>query len=211
MNMMYQVNDRLYIFGGVKGLVRDGDELRKELLEKRPDIIFITISPEQVEGMKDFIEDPFEVDLSDYEILYGINLANYGEVMTPSPVYIEATKYCKENNVEMIGLDMEEGEYQILYSKYIKTTDLLRHSMRKKKVSRFKFDQQTPEEFVEAWNRAVDLKSFKKVNAAREEYIINRIDDLLKEYDGRKIVCVVDYDYYKSILRHFDGHMKHSE
>ena len=46
------------------------------------------ISPEQVDGMKEFIEDPFEMNLSDYEILYGINLSNYGEVMTPSPVYI---------------------------------------------------------------------------------------------------------------------------
>ncbi len=204
MNMMRSVNDKLYIFGGVKGLVRDGDELKKELLEKRPEVVLITISPEQVEGMKDFIEDPFEVEMSDYEILYGINLANYGEVMTPSPVYIEATRYCKENNIEMIGLDMEEGEYQILYSKYVKTTDLLRHSLRKKKVSRFQFKQETPEEFVEAWNKMVDLKSFKKVNAAREEYIINRIDSLLTDYSDKKVLCVVDYEYYNDIVNHID-------
>ncbi len=204
MNMMRRIDENLYIFGGVKGLVRDGDELKKELLEIRPDVVLITISPEQVDGMMDFIEDPFEVDMSDYEILYGINLARYGEVMTPSPVYIEATKYCRENNIEMIGLDMEEGEYQILYSKYVKTTDLLRHSLRKKKVSRLKFNQETPEEFVETWNKVVDLKSFKKVNAAREEYINNRIDNMLKEYSDKKILCVVDYDYYNNILKHLD-------
>ncbi|ARD84046.1 hypothetical protein FAD_0114 [Ferroplasma acidiphilum] len=203
--MMHKINDRFYIFGGVKGLVRDGDELRKELLEKRPDIVFITIAPEQVDGMKEFLEDPFEMNLSDYEILYGINLSRYGEVMTPSPVYIEATRYCKENDIEMIGLDMDEGEYQIIYSKYVKTTDLLRHSMRKKKVSKYKFDAETPEEFVESWNNVVDLKSFKKVNAERKKYIIERIDSLQKEYSDRNIFCIVDYDYYKDVLNHFEN------
>jgi chemotaxis response regulator CheB len=202
--MMHKINDGFYIFEGVKGLVRDGDDLRKELLEKRPDVVFITISPEQVDGMKEFIEDPFEMNLSDYEILYGINLSNYGEVMTPSPVYIEATKYCKENDIDMIGLDMDEGEYQKTYSKYVKTTDLLRHSMRKKKISRFKFNVETPEEFVEAWNDVVDLKSFKKVTMAREKYIVERVDELLDQYKGKKIACIVDYDYYKNIIKHFD-------
>ena len=202
--MMQKINDKFYIFGGVKGLVRDGNDLRKELLEKRPDIVFITISPEQVDGMKEFIEDPFEMNLSDYEILYGINLSNYGEVMTPSPVYIEATKYCKENNIEMIGLDMDENQYQKTYSKYVKTTDLLRHSIRKKKIGRHKFNVDTPEEFVEAWNDVVDLKSFKKVNATRERYIIDRIDELQKEYEDKKIVCIIDYDYYNEVLKHFE-------
>jgi len=202
--MMHKINDKFYIFGGVKGLVRDGDSLKKELLEIRPDIVFITIAPEEVEGMREFIEDPFEMNLSDYEILYGINLSKYGEVMTPSPIYIEATKYCNENDIELIGLDMEEGEYQITYSKYVKTTDLLRHSMRKKKISKHKFNDESPEEFVESWNDLVDLKSFKKVNAEREKYIINRIESLIKEYDGKKIFCIVDYDYYNNILKHFD-------
>ncbi len=201
---MHKINDRFYIFGGVKGLVRDGNDLRKELLEKRPDIVFITIAPEQVEGMKEFIEDPFEMNLSDYEILYGINLSNYGEVMTPSPVYIEATKYCKENNIEMVGLDMEEGEYQITYSKYVKTTDLLRHSMRKKKISKLKFNAETPEEFVESWNKIVDLKSFKKVNIERKKYIIERIENLQKEHSDKKIFCIVDYEYYNDVLNRFE-------
>lgn len=201
---MHKINDKFYIFGGVKGLVRDGDSLKRELLEVRPDVMFITIAPEEVEGMKEFIEDPFEMNLSDYEILYGINLSRYGEVMTPSPIYIEATKYCNENDIELIGLDMEEGEYQITYSKYVKTTDLLRHSMRKKKIGKHNFNAETPEEFVESWNDMVDLKSFKKVNAEREKYIINRIESLIKEYNGQKIFCIVDYDYYKNILKHFD-------
>ncbi|WP_337860276.1 hypothetical protein [Ferroplasma sp.] len=202
--MIQRINDGFYLFGGVKGLVRDGDDLRKELLEIRPDIIFISISPEQVEGMKDFIEDPFELDMSDYEIMYGINLAKYGEVMTPSPVYIEATKYCKENGIEMIGLDMEEGDYQNIYSKYVKTTDLLRHSLRKKRIMKIKFNAETPEEFVKTWNSSVDLKSFKKVNAARENYMSQRIDDLYEQYKGKKIVCIVDYDYYNNILKHLE-------
>ncbi len=196
---MFNAGDNIYLFGGIKGLVRDGDELRKELLEKRPDIMLITISPEQVSGMIEFINDPFEMDLSDYEIIYGINLSQYGDVMTPSPVYIEATKYSVENSIQMIGLDMDEDEYQKLYSKKIKTVDLLRHSLRKKKISRIKFDPETPEEFVDRWNDIVDLKAFKKVNSERIKYIESTLNKYLDEYKGQKIFCISDYDYFHEL------------
>ncbi|MEM0140259.1 MAG: hypothetical protein QXZ44_06595 [Ferroplasma sp.] len=198
--MIYRVSEDVYVFGGIKGLVRDGNELKKELMETRPEIILITISPEQVEGMKDFIKDPFEIDMSDYEIIYGINLSQYGEVMTPSPVYIEATKYAMENEVEMFGLDMDEDTYQNVYSRKVKTFDLLRHSLRKKKISRLKFNSETAEEFVEKWNDTVDIKSFKKVNAERIATMESQLDKYLDEYSGKKIICISDYDYYKELV-----------
>ncbi len=201
--MIYSINDNITIFGGIKGLVRDGDELRKELLYERPDIILITISPEEVDGMKAFINDPFEMNLSDYEIMYGVQLSKYGEVMTPSPVYIEATKYSVENDIPMIGLDMDENTYQKIYKKHIKTTDLLRHSLRKKKISKLQFENETPEEFVESWNYVVDIKSFKKVNIERSSYIINGLKEEINENENRKIICITDYDFYDDIVESF--------
>ena len=202
--MIHNVNDNLTIFGGIKGLVRDGDELRKELLYERPDIMLITISPEEVEGMKAFIKDPFEMNLSDYEIMYGIQLSKYGDVMTPPPVYIEATKYSMENDIPMIGLDMNENTYQKVYKKYIKTTDLLRHSLRKKKIGKLQFENETPEEFVESWNYIVDLKNFKKVNIERGNYIIKGLKKEINENENKKIICITDYDFYDDIVESFE-------
>jgi len=201
--MIYKVNNNLLIFGGIKGLVRDGNELKKELLYEKPDVILITISPEEVNGMKDFIKDPFEISLSDYEIIYGINLSKYGEVMTPPPIYIEATKYSLENNITMIGLDMDENTYQDIYKKYIKTGDLLRHSLRKKKISKIKFENETPEEFVDSWNNIVDLKNFKILNKERLNYIIQKLKEDVNENEDKKIMCISDYDFYNGIIKSF--------
>ncbi len=202
--MMHRVNNNILIFGGIKGLVRDGNELRKELLYERPDIILITIAPEEVDGMKSFIKDPFEISLSDYEIIYGINLLKYGEVMTPPPIYIEATKYSMENDIPMIGLDMDENTYQTIYRKHIKTGDLLRHSLRKKKISKIKFENETPEDFVDSWNRIADLKHYKQLNHERVAYIIKKLKEEINENNNKKIICISDYDFYKDIVESFN-------
>ncbi|WP_061950573.1 hypothetical protein [Acidiplasma cupricumulans] len=119
--------------------------------------------------------------LSDYEIIYGVNLSKYGEVMTPSPVYIEAARYSIDNNIELIGLDMNEDEYQRAYSRDVKTLDLIRHSIRKKRISRTAFNNKTPEEYVDEWNKMVDINGFKKLNEERLVYIEKRINEILNE------------------------------
>jgi len=201
--MMEKINDYFYIFGGIKGLIRDGDELKRQLYFVKPEIMMITISPEEVNGIKYFIENPFEMTLSDYEIIYGVNLSKYGEVMTPSPVYIEAARYSIDNNIELIGLDMNEDEYQRAYSRDVKTLDLIRHSIRKKRISRTAFNNKTPEEYVDEWNKMVDINGFKKLNEERLVYIEKRINEILNEKNNELKMCISDYDFYKDLVKYF--------
>ncbi|MFG1389832.1 MULTISPECIES: hypothetical protein [Acidiplasma] len=200
---MEKINDYFYIFGGIKGLIRDGDELKRQLYFVKPEIMMITISPEEVKGIKYFIENPFEMTLSDYEIIYGVNLSKYGEVMTPSPVYIEAARYSIDNNIELIGLDMNEDEYQRAYSRDVKTLDLIRHSIRKKRISRTAFNNKTPEEYVDEWNKMVDINGFKKLNEERLVYIEKRINEILNEKNNELKMCISDYDFYKDLVKYF--------
>ncbi|MEM0132278.1 hypothetical protein [Acidiplasma sp.] len=200
---MEKINDNFYIFGGIKGLIRDGDELKRQLYFVKPEIMMITISPEEVKGIKYFIENPFEMTLSDYEIIYGVNLSKYGEVMTPSPVYIEAARYSIDNNIELIGLDMNEDEYQRAYSRDVKTLDLIRHSIRKKRISRTAFNNKTPEEYVDEWNKMVDINGFKKLNEERLVYIEKRINEILNEKNNELKMCISDYDFYKDLVKYF--------
>ncbi len=202
--MILKINDGLYIYGGIKGLTRDGNDLGSHLNSIKPDIILITISPEEVNGIKYFIENPFEMSLSDYEIIYGVNLSKYGEVMTPSPIYIETAKYSNKNNIDIIGIDMDEEEYQKAYAQNIKVFDLLRHSMRKKKISRIKFENETPEDYVAKWNETVDVGGFYKLNRIRLNYMIKKADSIIDENGNKKIMFVSDYDYYPEISEYFD-------
>ncbi len=203
--MIRKISDELFIYGGIKGLIRDGNELEDSLNSMKPDIILITISPEEVDGIKYFIENPFEMSLSDYEIIYGVNLSKYGEVMTPSPIYIETAKYSSRNNVDIIGVDMDEEEYQKAYSQNIKIFDLFRHSMRKKKIGRIKFNNESPEDYVVKWNKTVDIGGFYKLNRIRLNYMIEKAYSIIEENKNKKIMFVSDYDYYPEISDYFDN------
>lgn len=185
------------LFGGIKGLVSQGEALRKSLEEKRPDVIFISISPEHVEGLSRFMKDPYEIILSDYEIIYGVHLSVYGDVMTPPPIYTEPIKYSEENDIEIIGLDMKEEDFSKLYSKKVGTFDLVRHSVRKRRLLKADFKDTTPEEFVTAWdNRVNRIRALREIDAVR----LDKMESLLMEYlsDSRwkTAFVVVDFEFY---------------
>ncbi|AAT43141.1 hypothetical protein [Picrophilus oshimae] len=140
--------------------------------------------------------------LSDYEILYGVNLSRYGEVMTPPPTYIEAVKYADENDIEIEPLDMNEELYEREYSNSIKTFDLIMHSLRKRRIKNKIFRADSAEEFVDLWNSYVDLHGFKRLYMKRLDYIRTGIDNALKNSDKR-IMIIIDYDFYKDIRKYY--------
>lgn len=57
----------LLVFGGVKGLISEGDRLQDKLQAFRPDLILVSIPEESIEALEKFMEDPYEITLSDYE------------------------------------------------------------------------------------------------------------------------------------------------
>lgn len=191
----------LLLFGGIKGLVRDGAKLREELEKAKPDLILISISHEQVSGLREFLKNPFEMNLSDYEIMYGVHLSLYGEVMTPSPIYVETLQYADNNNVEMRGLDMNEMDYQELYTATMKTSDVIRHSVRKKRMLKKEFKDKTPEGFVDSWTKTINkVRGLRIIDEKRIEYIEGELIRNLDSTISKNVFVVVEYEFYKDIF-----------
>ena len=191
----------LNIFSGVKGLVSHGNELRNLLEVARPAIVMVSISPPEVDGLKMFLKSPFEMNLSDYEIIYGVRLAKYGEVMTPPPIYIEAVKYAVDNSREISGIDMEEEKYGETYIKHVKGSHLIRHSIRKKRILNADYHDTTPYEFAEAWNSRVNsIKGLSLVDMERAEDMAGKITDFLHgEYTPDHLI-VIDHEFYRPVV-----------
>ena len=194
------------LFGGIKGLVRDGDDLRNELYQERPGSIYIVLSKEQIDGLSAFIKDPFELSMSDYEISYGLHLSIYGEVMTPPPIYIEAVKYAEENGKELRPLDVPEKEYTDFYTKNVKLFDLLRNSLRKRHVTRMEFGDTSPEDFVMRWNATMNrVSGLRKVEEFRLSYIERKIDEYLDTDKEHSVFIITELEFYdplKDFLEH---------
>ncbi len=196
---------KVTLFGGIKGLISEGNDLKKSLILNRPGIILISISEEHVEGLSKFMKDPFEMMLSDYEIIYGAHLSVYGEVMTPPPIYIESVKYAEENSIRIIGLDMNEDEFSKLYSSKVGTLALMRHSVRKRRLVKKEFRDRTPEEFVKSWEQRVNnIRALKEVDEIRVEHMENSMKEILLAPDAKSAFVVVDYEFYD----HFNSFLK---
>lgn len=202
------------VFGGIKGLKRDGDLLKETFSEVKPDAILITISPEEVEGIIDFVKEPFRMTLSDYEMIYGVNLRQYGEVQTPSPIYVDSAEISLKYHVPLIGLDMPEEKFSHTYSQTVSTWELIRHSVRKRRLLRSRFKDDTPEKFVESWNKTVNsIRGFRKMELLRMQEIISGIDRILGEAAYNTFLLVAEYEFYPDIVKHLEsiGYGKNSE
>jgi hypothetical protein len=194
--MSHSSGPALLGFAGIKGLVSQGDRVREFLEASTPSRILVSISPEEVEGLRSFLSDPFEMNLSDYEIIYGVLLSKFGEVMTQPPIYIEAMKYSVKSGVEIIGIDMDEQRFNEIYQNEISSTHLLRHSLRKKKLARNMSAGDDPYEFVEAWAREIGkLKGFARVDDRRAEHMAEVVrEEMRKGYEHS--VLIIDYELY---------------
>lgn len=197
--MLYQVfsdngSRYFYLFAGIKGLISDGDKLRDALKVHTPDQLSVSLSPEEVEGMKAFLDDPFEMNLSDFEIVYGLRLSVYGEVMTPSPCYIEIIKYAKENDIPVEPLDLNEYDFSRTYTKHVKTFTLIRHSMRKKKIMKMDLGDTSAEDFVYKWNAEVNrINGIGRVEKIRSEYVAQSL--LQENLKGKRHFTYIDLEF----------------
>ncbi|MEM3676135.1 MAG: hypothetical protein QXV22_03660 [Thermoplasmataceae archaeon] len=181
---------------GIKGLVSQGEVVSEILRKTDPHILFVSISQEQVDGLSQFLREPFEMNLSDYEIIYGVRLSKYGEVMTPPPIYTEAVKFSEERGVPIIGLDMNEAEYSDSYQKNVGAFSLIRHSLRKRSMLRKDYKDSDPYSFVDAWGRQMDrVKALKNVDLERARYMASVFEQKVSEIDGEAFM-IFDYELW---------------
>jgi hypothetical protein len=192
----------LLVFGGVKGLISEGNRLQDELQAFRPELVLVSIPEESIEALEKFMQEPYEITLSDYELIYGTVLSEYGEVMVPPPIYMEPIKYARHFAIGIHGIDMEEDEYSRIYTENVHAFDLIRHSVRKRLIMRHAFKSETAEGFVEEWNRLINkVSALSKVDNERLVSIEkNAIAYIRENKEKKRIAIVLDYEFYKSFV-----------
>lgn len=196
----------LNVYSGVKGLVSHGAQLKKLLDDQSPDVLLITISQGEIEGLAAFIHDPFEMNLSDYEIIYGVRLSKYGEVMTPPPIYVEAVKYLIDTAKTGIGLDMPQERFDSLYSQSMKPRHLIRHSIRKKRILNYDFKDTNEYEFSEKWIKRVNaVKGLARIDETRLDYMSGEILNFAANSYTPKNLVVADYEFHKPLLSRLEA------
>lgn len=202
----------LHIYTGVKGLVSHGNDLKSYLVTNHPEVLLISISPEEVQGLSEFIKSPFEMNLSDYEVIYGVRLSKYGEVMTPPPIYTEAVSYASGSAAKPVGIDMPQSEFDELYTSSMKSRHLIRHSLRKKRVLNREYGDTNEYEFSEAWIKRINsVKGLAQIDSERAYYMSERIEEFASNDYNPKHLVILDYEFYRPVSEKLssDGWVQH--
>ena len=186
---------RIILIGAVRGLISEGEKVKREFNRFKPNIIAISVSREAIQAMAEHTaskkETPEPANLE--EEIYIEGLSEFGDVVRPPPCYSEAWKLASQNRIPIWGLDMDDEHFTTAYCKYISTLEMVRQGRNEKKWTRYAFYAKTPQEFVIEWDALINrMPGYQALERAREEWIAKGICALAKKYD--KVMAVVELE-----------------
>lgn len=180
------------LLGVIKGLKSEAATVQRAFEDFRPDKVAVSLSKEELAALDDIPED-FEPLLSRYEEIYAEGLSRFGEVSAPPPCYVAALELSKHAGVPVIPVDLDERSFTELYCATISGPTLFRHSTRTWLLKRRRFSDKSPEEFVYAWDRAVNgLEGFRKIEVSRAEAMAKGI--VAACADASKVLAVIELE-----------------
>lgn len=189
----------IVLLGTVKGLESDSG-LVSECIERfDPEAVGLHISPEELVGLMSVVDGKVkETPMSSYEIVYAKKLSRFGQVQIPSPSLREACISARTKDLEIVTLDMDDEEYARVYTEIIGGLSMIRSSLRLRSINRNKFKQNSPEDFIRAWDKAVNgSRDYRKLENERESYMAGRIMEERRKFS--RILCVVEFERAEGI------------
>jgi hypothetical protein len=188
----------VHILSVIKGLKSETEKVRKAFEETKPDVVAISLSREEIEGLKN-IPDDYEPELSRYDEIYAEGLGRFGEVAAPPPCYVATLELAQHEGIPLIPVDMDEQSYTDLYCAVVPGTALFRHSTRIWLLKRRTFSDDSPEKFVLAWDKAVNnMEGFRLIERKRAQAMAKGIK---KACAGSKdLLAVIEFERATDVL-----------
>ena len=115
-------NTQIRILPTVKGLVSESQIVEDEINSFKPELIALSIGPEEVAGTRDWDGEPY--DMSGWDEVYGLSLRKLlgvNSVRLPPPSFSTAIKIADSNNIEVVGIDMDEANNHQLHWTYLRS------------------------------------------------------------------------------------------
>ncbi len=194
----------------IKGLVSETEKVRQAFDYVKPDSVAISISKEELEGLRNLPVD-YEPMLSRYEEIYAAGLQRFGEVSAPPPCYVAALELAEHRGIPLVPVDMDERSYTELYVLAVSGGTLFRHSTRTWILRRRKFSTESAEQYVLAWDRTVNgLGGFKRIEETRAETMAKGILNVCSD-GGRQILAVVELERASDVLGILNREIRENE
>jgi pheromone shutdown protein TraB len=160
----------------------------------------MSVSREEIAGLRGYVKEPYEVEMSRYEELYSKHLAKFGDVFLPPPCFLAGLEEADKAGIEIVGIDMDDDTHSAAYCALVSGAELFRHTARFNILKAKRFAASTPEEFVVQWDKSVNnLKGFKELERERECFMAKELARLAAIQKGM-IFAVVDIERASGVM-----------
>ncbi len=190
------------VIGTVRGLVGEVPPLVAQLTSFEPSALAVGISFDELTGLTDhFLGTPSEpvVPLTTSEAAEAKAIAQFGEVRVPNPSILAALEWARSREVPVEAVDPSDEEYATLFTDHISYVELVRRTLRERKVSKSPPKAATADDLARAWHdRLSPGKGSRKFNAAREAAICDATERLAERLP--RVALLVDRERFDPIV-----------
>ncbi len=183
---------QIRVLSTVKGLVSEAVVVEEEIESFEPDLVALSIGPEEIEGTRKWDGEPY--DMSGWDEVYGLSLRKLvGDdgVKLPPPSFSKAIKVSDSKNIDVIGIDMDEISFTEAYTKNISTWQLFKRSRLEKSMTKSGIEGQTPEEIALNMESSIrGLSGFANLERERVKTMAENIR--LQSERQKKILAIIE-------------------
>ena len=183
---------QIRILSTVKGLVSEAAVVEEEIESFEPDLVALSIGPEEIEGTRKWDGEPY--DMSGWDEVYGLSLRKIvGDdgVKLPPPSFSTAIKISDLKKIDVIGIDMDEISFTESYTKNISTWQLFKRGRLEKSMTKSGIEGQTPEEIALNMESSIrGLSGFANLERERVKTMAENIR--LQSGRQKKILAIIE-------------------
>ena len=191
---------QIRILPTVKGLVSESEIVENEINSFRPDLVALSIGPEEVKGTREWDGEPY--DMSGWDEVYGLSLRKLlgdDSVRLPPPSFSTAIKISDSKNIEVVGIDMDEQSFTEAYTSNISFWQLYRRGRLEKHMSKKGIAGSTPEEISINMESSIrEIEGF----ATLEDQRVHAMSENLRSYsDKDRILAIIELPNVDSLVK----------
>jgi hypothetical protein len=195
------------LLGPVRGLASELGPLHAALSGTRPAAVGLGTSPDEAKGLLEYFvlssAEPV-VSLTTTERSEVRGLVRFGEVRVPNPAFVELLRWGRTLGVPVEALDPSEDRTASLFADHIGYVELVRRTVRERRVSRSPPAPATADEYALAWDRTVASgRGSEAFATARDRHLVRGARRLAGQY-GR-VALVVDRERFDRVKRLFES------
>jgi len=191
----------VWLLGAVRGLAAELAPLSDALATHPPAAVGLGTSPEELKSLVEyFVLAPAEpvVSLTTAERSEVRGLVRFGEVRVPNPAFVQVLRWAHERGIQVEGLDPSEDRTAAMFTDHIGYVELVRRTVRERRVSRSPPAPATADQYALEWDRTVaGGRGSREFAAARDRHLVQDARRLAAAL-GR-LTVVVDRERFERV------------